>query len=892
MEPRRRSQDSELLEEQIRRKNAASLHLEAIFGLVLVPLFWLPDWAVIREWVWLTGPLRAIAALWSAGLIFGYRRHRGWVERHVDLLTISYTFYVGAIIILMCWLHEGYSSQYYAGLSLLVVSMGILFAWPLRTSIGFFAALYGFYLLPIPIIGLQPEPVVAAVNQVFLVSMIIVTMFSQRHRYQLEIRDFYSSLDLQRAKESLEEAFGRLERLDRQKTEFFNNITHELRTPLTMVLSMLESILSGEIGDFDEVQQEMLQPMWRNALQLLKLINDLLELSKLNDRFLRLRLEQTDLVELLETVVQHSRPLAARKEISLELELRRLPSELHVDLDQMERVVVNLLSNALKFTDPGGSVKLTLNSTTEHAQITVTDTGVGIPSDRLEMIFERFSQADGSVTRRYGGTGIGLAFAREIVRLHGGEITVRSEVGRGSHFTVGLPLGDSHFDPSVLDRRSRRGPSNAQARRGEDREPREWTRQLLERDDYRFLDISVATERRVAIRGDDARKATKVLAVEDNVDVLRLISAQLNTDHAVFLAQDGLQGLELARRERPDVVITDFMMPRMDGLSLIKAMKADPNLQDIPIIMLTARGRVEDRLDVRGAGADIYLTKPFSPRELKTAIKQLLERRGRQASTILKANVQNLEIVSAGLAHQIHNPLSYIKTALFVIDEQHRKMRAAIRDGELDPGAREAILKKAEERIQRMQDTAAQGVERLTQVTELVRRYAREGYPTETTPYPIDTAVRDVTSLIASRSAQRYTLDLALDAEGCQVACIPEELQEALRNLVQNALDAIPEDGRVTIRTARHEDRVRVEVTDNGPGIPAADLQRIFAPFYTTKDPGKSLGIGLALSLQVVNAVGGTVSVSSPPGGGASFLVSLPTTDAPRGPTSPAHHEE
>jgi signal transduction histidine kinase len=892
MEPRHETQDDELLTQQIRRKNAASLHLEAIFGAVLVPLFWLPDWAVIREWVWLTGPLRGLAGLWSIALIWGYRRHRGWVERHVDLLTVTYTFYVGVSIILMCWLHDGFASQYYAGLSLLVVSMGILFAWPFRLSLGFFAALYGFYLLPLPIIGLQPEPVVAAVNQVFLISMVVVTMFSQRHRYQLEVRDFHSSLDLQRAKESLEEAFQRLERLDRQKTEFFANITHELRTPLTMVLSMLESILSGEIGDFDDVQREMLQPMWRNALQLLKLINDLLELSKINDRYLRLRPERNDLVELLQTVVQHSRPLAARKEINLDLELRQRPSDLHFDQDQMERVVVNLLSNALKFTEPGGSVRLALDVAEGRARITVTDTGVGIPADRLEMIFERFSQADGSVTRRYGGTGIGLAFAREIVHLHGGEITVRSEVGRGSCFTVSLPQGDSHFDPDVIDRRSRRGPTTASARRGEDREPREWTRQLLERDDYRFLDISIATERRVAIRGDDARKATKVLAVEDNVDVLRLISAQLTTDHAVFLAQDGLQGLELARRERPDVVITDFMMPRMDGLSLIKAMKADTTLQDIPVIMLTARGRVEDRLDVRGAGADIYLTKPFSPRELKAAIKQLLERRGRQASTILKANVRNLEIVSAGLAHQIHNPLSYIKTALFVIDEQHRKMRAAVLDTELEPSARDAILDKADERIRRMQDTAAQGVERLAQVTQLVRRYAREGYPTESTPYPIDDAVRDVTSLIASRAAQDYTLEQELGAEGCQVACIPEELQEAIRNLIQNALDAIGEGGVVRIGTSRHEDRVRIEVSDDGPGIPEADLQRIFAPFYTTKDPGKSLGIGLALSLQVVNSLGGSMTVSSPPGGGARFLMSLPLVEPQEGAMPPSCEEE
>ncbi len=797
------NEDQLLLREYLQAKNATSLRFGALLGLVLVPLFWISDWAVIRDYVWLTAPFRVLASLWSLAIIYCYSHFRATMERHVTVLTMTYSFYIGSIIVLMCWLHEGLASQYYAGLSLVVVAIGFIFTWPFRISLIFFGSLYSFYVLPSVFVGQNSAPRQASINQLFLVSMIAVTVFSQRHRYWLEVSNFYSSLDLKRAKTKLEHAIGRLEDLDRQKTQFFSNITHELRTPLTIILSQLESILDGDTWALDSKQRELLQPMWSNAIRLLKLINDLLEISKINDGFLRLKLEQSDLHDMLDEIVSHTRPLAARKNIEVNLDLRSRSTDLHVDLEKIERVVINLLSNALKFTEAGGRVDVVLETLNGETCITVADTGIGIPADRLEMIFERFSQADGSVTRRFGGTGIGLAFARDLVEMHGGRIDLQSEVGVGSRFTVHLLHGTEHFQQDLLERRTHEERSATAGRRGEDREPREWTRQLLERDDYRFLDISLATERRVVDRVDNGPKATKVLVVEDNVDVLRLISAQLSVEHSVFLAQDGLQGLEMARRERPDVIVTDYMMPRLDGVGLIKELRADPDTADTPIIMVTARGDLDDRLHARGAGADIHLTKPFSPRELRAAVAQLLKKRGIQVSSILRANVRSLEVISAGLAHQIHNPLNYIKSALFVIDQQHRKIRAVVEDPALGTEERLEVMDRAQVRIEQMRQTAERGVERLKQVTELVRRYAREGYPVETTPLLLDQAVRDVARLVAPSRNTDVHLKLDLDAEGCQVDCIPEELQQAIRNLLQNALDAVSEGGHVELRTRR-----------------------------------------------------------------------------------------
>ena len=862
-------------------RNRVSARVVLVLIVVFYPLFGILDYLVApEEWLWLLFGSRAVVTACTIGMFFLVGRPV--FERRGIALTASYMTLVGLGIAVMVFVMGGHASAYATGLILVMITAGTLFMWPPKVAALFHSVVLASFLLPnLPTFTMERLEA-GIINAFFLVTAATIMVASQIFSFRARREQVTGQILLERTTANLESAHAALKELDRQKTHFFSNITHELRTPLTIVLSLLESILSGELGSFDKGQRELLQPMWRNALQLLKLINDILELSKLSDGFLRLRPEPTDLGPLVEGVVEHTRPLAARKgiEVALELEPAALrPDDLHVDAEQLERVLINLLSNALKFTDPGGRVVVSLRSDDAATHLAVRDSGVGIPEDRLAAIFERFSQADGSVTRRYGGTGIGLAFAREVVQLHGGRIDVESVVGEGSTFTVSLQHGSDHFDPRFVDRRRKRreGP---EARRGEDREPREWTRQLLEREEYRFLDISMATERRVALRSDDHAKAPEILVVEDNPDVLRLVNAQLSVEHSVFLAQNGRLGLELARRELPDVVVTDYMMPEMDGLALVRELKAQPQTADIPVIMLTARGRVEDRVDARGAGADVYLTKPFSPRELRTAITQLLDKRGRQAGHLMKESVRTLEVISAGLAHQIHNPLAYIKTSLFVIDEQLAKLRRALSAPDGTQASRVAAVERAEARIGRMQEAATVGVERLRQVTELVRRYAREGYPAETTPVVLDELVRDVASLVAPQSAADVRVNLELAAGDARVACIPEELQQVVRGLLQNAIDAVDgEGGEVRVSTSSSDGTLVLRVADDGPGIPRAELQRVFTPFYSTKDPDRGMGVGLSIALQVVRSLGGTIAVESEPGEGARFEVRLPPAE-------------
>jgi signal transduction histidine kinase len=681
--------------------------------------------------------------------------------------------------------------------------------------------------------------------------------------------------------EKVTEERTKIEELNQFQRKFFANITHELRTPLTMIIAPLESLLAQDFGPLTATQRAYLEANHRNALRLLKLINDLLDLAKKEEGFLRLRAVRSDLRTLLGEVVAYARPLAARKNLKLELLIRNAPDNLYIDVEKMERVLVNLLSNALKFTSEGG-VTLTLDCKDGVVELAVSDTGIGIAPEALDKIFERFSQGDGSVTRRFGGTGIGLAYAKEIVTLHGGEILVDSTPRKGSRFVVRLREGEERIPESVRDRRV--GPPQdppPELRRQEDQEPREWAQHLQRKDEYRFAEIGEVTERRAVERGATGPLAVRILIVEDHPKILELVNLQLRERYSVYVAPNGKAGLELARQEHPDLIITDFMMPEMDGLTMVKELRADPKFQETSIIMLTAKNQLEDRLAVRDAGVDIFLGKPFSPRELDAAVRQLLEKRGRHVNNLMRAHAEGLEIVSGGLAHEIQNPLNFIKGAQHMINEQIGKIRDQIGGAALTDQTRVAAIERAKQRIDRLVQSATEGVSRIEGVVALMRRYAREGYPKEETDLVFDTAVKEVAQLVAPPIDSECDLELDLQTADGQVRLVPEEFNQVVRSLVQNAMEAVPTKGKVWVRTRAEGSQLVLEVTDNGPGIPADQVTKIFSPFFTTKS-GNGRGLGLSIAQLAVSRAGGTIEVVSMPNVETTFRVRLAAVTADR----------
>ena len=878
------SEFTEQFGEVTRENNTWGLRVATGLGFTLVPLFGILDYVLapldyVQLWAF-----RGVATVVS--LIIFALTFTDWGRKRVGVLSTIAVLVVSAAIAVMVRYLGGYASTYYAGLILMIIVSGLLFTWPVRQS-----ALTNFSivaLFEVPALLFDPinDLPTFISNSFFLGTTAIIIVIGQVFNYQLKLREFISTQQVIKAKSALELAHQQLEvahqqlqQLDRLKSEFFSNITHELRTPLTMILSPLESLLEDGVLELTDKQQEFLRPVRRNALKLLKLINDLLDLAKIEDRFLRIRLTKTDLVEQLKDIVDHTRPMAARKEIDLSLDVRATCDDLHVDTEKMERVVVNLISNALKFTEPNGRVVVALERAEGEVLVRVEDTGMGIPAKMQEVIFQRFSQADGSVARRYGGTGIGLALAKELMELHGGRISLQSTEGEGSCFTLHLLTGKGHFNDKLLDRRQAPGKEEIKARRSEDREPKEWTLQLLERKDYRFLDIEEVTERRLAPRAEEKARSTKVLVVEDNVEVLKFIHSQLHDQHDVYLARDGFQGLEMATREIPDVIVSDYMMPGMDGVTMIQRLRKEEATAGIPVIMLTAKNRIQDRMEARTAGADVYLNKPFSPKELRAAVSQQLERRGRQVSAVVREQVRSLEVISAGLAHEIHNPLNQIRNATTVQGEKLEKIRAVLADADATTDDQLRVVEKGLARLVRMEEIVSSGVERIETIVKLVSQYARDGYPSEESVVELDEVLEEMAALLAPGVGDGVEVHLELDAPKAVISCIPNELNQVIRNLWQNALDAVTEGGNVWVKSSTSDGVVRLRVQDDGAGISPQEMKKIFTPFYSTKGPRGGLGLGLSIAQQFANKAGGDIKVHSRPGEGSTFSLSLPLSN-------------
>jgi signal transduction histidine kinase len=358
-----------------------------------------------------------------------------------------------------------------------------------------------------------------------------------------------------------------------------------------------------------------------------------------------------------------------------------------------------------------------------------------------------------------------------------------------------------------------------------------------------------------------------VLVVEDNPDILRLLNLELSQEHSVYVARDGRQGYELALREEPDVILTDYMMPEMDGLTLIARVRESARLSGTPIIMLTAKSDLEHRLAAAEAGADAYLPKPFSPREVTAAVNSLLKRRGREVATI-------------SLAHEIHNPLAYIRNANTVITENVEKLLKAVDNLELPAEERERRIQNSRSRLERSTAIADQGVRRIAQIVELVRRYARAGYNPEPICFSVDASVGDVLELV-HRPSPGVRITTELGAGSALLPVRPEELHLVCRNIVQNAVEAVGESGTVSIVSRRDEQQVVIEVRDDGPGISREHIHRVFTPFFSTKAPGQGMGIGLAIAFQIVDQAGGSIVVASSPGAGATFTIRLPILAGP-----------
>ncbi|PPS44290.1 GAF domain-containing protein [Chroococcidiopsis sp. TS-821] len=429
----------------------------------------------------------------------------------------------------------------------------------------------------------------------------------------------------------------RLLELDRQKTHFFQNISHEFRTPLTLMLAPLESAVNQK----QDLPHEQAAIALRNSRRLLRLVNQLLDLQRLDAGRMQPSFRPCDLLEFVSQIVESFRPYCEKKELELITEFNPCPL-VYLDTEKFDKVVYNLLSNAMKFTPPGGKITIRVETAGDHCLIQVEDTGIGIAKEQIPHLFKRFHQAEAAVNRSYEGSGLGLALAKELIELHAGQISVESVYEKGSKFTVWLPIGKGHLPlDQILE-----VPTQVQLRSAAveladleivaaestvKNDPR------LKEERTPFLPHTLVPRR---------QQPASILVVDDNLDLRTYVATILTQQggYQVYTARNGIEGLHLAYSVLPDLIITDLMMPHLSGLEMIWQIRNDEKLKGIPIVLLTAKTDEETRITGTESGADAYLAKPFNDRELLAEARNLLalkenERRVVELNTYLTESV-------------------------------------------------------------------------------------------------------------------------------------------------------------------------------------------------------------------------------------------------------------
>jgi len=423
-----------------------------------------------------------------------------------------------------------------------------------------------------------------------------------------------------------------LAELDRAKITFFSNVSHEFRTPLTLMLAPLEDTIANLNGTIPSQECEQLQLVQRNGMRLLKLVNSLLDFSRIEAGRVQASYEPVDLATYTAELASTFRSLIERARMSLIVDCPTLPEAIYVDREMWEKIVLNLLSNAFKFT-LAGTITVRLQCVENCVELSVADTGVGIPSEELPHLFERFHRIKNSQGRSFEGSGIGLSLVQELVKIHGGAIDVCSTFGQGSCFTVTIPTATAHLPPDQI------GASCALASTALGAMPYvEEAQRWLPEGDFRLpiVDFELdnnPTNLNLAPANQVAQ--SKILLADDNADMRDYIRRLLSGSYIVQTVADGVAALTAIEKNPPDLVLTDVMMPGMDGFELLRSLRSNPATQDIPIILLSARAGEEARIEGLAAGADDYLIKPFSARELLARVEASLKlARLRQEATV------------------------------------------------------------------------------------------------------------------------------------------------------------------------------------------------------------------------------------------------------------------
>jgi signal transduction histidine kinase/response regulator RpfG family c-di-GMP phosphodiesterase len=838
------------------------------------------------------------------------------------------------------------------------------------------------------VVDLDPEAIIGGdrITRAFVLPIVphgegapvgvLVTGLSPRLMLDQAYRDFIGMVASQigtaiASARALQEAKARAEalaELDRAKTAFFSNVSHEFRTPLTLLLGPTEEAA----GSGGRLEGEDLQAVYRNAQRLLKLVNTLLDFSRIEAGRAEAVFAPTDLSALTADLASAFRSATERAGIALVVTCPPLPEPVYVDREMWEKVVLNLLSNAFKFTFDG-RIGVTLSWRGSHVELAVSDTGVGIPPEHLPHVFDRFHRVEHTRGRTHEGSGIGLALVRELVTMHGGTVAVHSEAGEGTTFVVTIPAGSGHLPAERL------GAVRAAAMTA--------TATPYVQEALRWLPAPAGAGAAEIVPASPADVVARVLVADDNADLREYIARILGERWSVETVADGILALAAARRDRPDVIISDVMMPELDGFGLLQALRDDDRTRSVPVILLSARAGAEARVEGLQAGADDYMVKPFSARELvarvqaqvlRARVRSVEEAHARRLAGIFAhapvgvallrgpehlfefANPPYLELVGRrsivgkpireALPELAGQGIYELLTSVYATGQPHvgRAVRVAIDRGASAPteaffdfvyqplvengtvtgiavvcfevsdlvrarGDAEAANRAKDEflamlghelrnplapiltALQLMRLRGVAGGERERGIIERqvkhvvglvddlldVSRITRGKVHLRIEPVDLaDVVTKAIEMTGPAIEAGHHTLTVDV-RPGMQVDGDPARLAQVVANLLTNAAKYTEPHGRIRVVSEREGARVMLRVSDNGRGIPAEMLPRVFDLFVQERQELEraqgGLGIGLAIVRSLVQAHGGTVDARSEgTGHGSTFTVAFP----------------
>ncbi|MDJ0835254.1 MAG: ATP-binding protein [Acidobacteriota bacterium] len=680
-----------------------------------------------------------------------------------------------------------------------------------------------------------------------------------------------------------------LKQVDRLKDEFLANTSHELRTPLNGIIGLAESLIDGATGKLPESTYHHLRMITSSGKRLSHLVNDILDFSKLRNHTLHLRKRPVDLNALTDVVMHLSEPLIIGKDVTLE---NRVPKDLPAvpaDEDRMQQVLYNLIGNAIKFT-PSGSITVTAVNEDNQVTMAVRDTGIGIPPEKHESIFYSFQQADGSLSREYSGTGLGLTITRQLLELHDGRIRLESEPGKGSVFYFSLPVAGEN-SPGLTEEEP-----NAE-------EPM-----------LRLMEEAPAPhhEDHPQHPPEPAEDQSFHILVVDDEPVNRQVllnHLQLHR-YKVTEAAGGKQALEAVDQDEVDLVLLDVMMPGMSGYQVCESLRRKYSVQDLPILFLTARSQVADLIDGFRVGANDYLAKPVDKNELLSRVhthlqlldinrnleNKVVERTSElnrkneeilrtQNQLVLQEKMATLGTLTAGIAHEINNPNNFIYIGAENLESEHRRFYDFLMELAGGDEADQEILDSFVEwrnRLDKQLGPIKRGSERIGGIVKDLHLFTRLDQAKRKRVDVID-GLRSTVNLVRSQYAQYATIDLS-GKEKLVLDCWPAELNQVFLNIILNACESIRDKHQDNPDSAKGHIQIEVEdldgetvfrFDDDGRGFGDGDTEKIFEAFYTTKGVGRR-GLGLYTSYRIVEKHGGHIKARARQTEGARFEVYLP----------------